>query len=231
MSEGITPELFARLESLYPQPQEGEISPWSFVAATAFSASNLPEAVPLVFQYASKDLKSDEHRLLLARKLKDAIFKSGLLSGFPKAINALAKLHTALPESLRDVKALRDVSMSTEELHRIGQEHFTRTYGETADSVQAFLREISPDFEHFSTTFAYGYTYSFSQVLTAADTSFAMVAALIASDTPPQIEWHLRGAMRNGASRVEVIAVRDISIEVAKVAGVVWKNQIPEVPT
>lgn len=83
--------------------------------------------------------------------------------------------------------------------------------------------------EHFSTTFAYGYTYGFSDVLTAAETSFAMVAALIAADTPRQIDWHLHGAIRNGASRAEIEAVRRISIEVSRAAGVVWKNDIPDV--
>jgi alkylhydroperoxidase/carboxymuconolactone decarboxylase family protein YurZ len=82
---------------------------------------------------------------------------------------------------------------------------------------------------YFSTTLAYGFIYSFSDVLSHVDTSFTMIAALIASDTPRQIDWHLRGAIRNGASTVEVKAVREIAIEVAQAAGIKWKNEIPNI--
>jgi alkylhydroperoxidase/carboxymuconolactone decarboxylase family protein YurZ len=65
--------------------------------------------------------------------------------------------------------------------------------------------------------------------MSQAETSFAMVAALIAVDTPLQIGWHLNGAVRNGASIAEIQAVRKISIEVARAAGVKWKNEIPDI--
>ncbi|KAF8526665.1 hypothetical protein BU17DRAFT_40406 [Hysterangium stoloniferum] len=52
-----------------------------------------------------------------------------------------------------------------------------------------------------------GYTNRFCGVLTIVETSFVMIAALIASDTPLQTEWYLRGAMRNGASEQEVRSV------------------------
>jgi alkylhydroperoxidase/carboxymuconolactone decarboxylase family protein YurZ len=52
---------------------------------------------------------------------------------------------------------------------------------------------------------------------------------LIASDTPRQIDWHLQGAVRNGASIAEIQAVRQIAIEVARAAGITWKNDIPDI--
>lgn len=58
-----------------------------------------------------------------------------------------------------------------------------------------------------------------------------MMSALIAIDAPRQVGWHLKGAIRNGASIDEVRAVRQISIEVAQAAGVVWKNDIPDLET
>jgi alkylhydroperoxidase/carboxymuconolactone decarboxylase family protein YurZ len=235
MAEVATPELLDHLRSLYPSQSNYLENPWYIAAAVAFSASNLPDAVPLVLQYALKDLKAqpsfnhEDDSLLLIRKIRDALFKSGLLSGYPKAINAMAALYRVLPDHLKDTKPLRDVSMSNESLARIGQDHFNLTYGETAGNVQAFLKNICPDFEFFSTAFAYGYVYAFPQVLSGIETSFAMVAALIASDTPKQIDWHLKGAVRNGAKISELQAVRKISIEVAQASGVVWKHEIPDV--
>lgn len=89
MSDIATPEFLSHIKSLYPaQPSELE-NPWFFVAAIVFSTSNLPDAVPLIFQHVLKDISqqstgADQDSLLLARKMKDAIFKSGMLSGYAK---------------------------------------------------------------------------------------------------------------------------------------------------
>ncbi|KAF8888062.1 hypothetical protein BD779DRAFT_475657 [Infundibulicybe gibba] len=232
MSELASPEFLSRMEALYPKEGE-QAGTWAPIVATAFSASNAPEAVPLVFQHAVRGLESRDERLLLVRKMKDAVFKSGMLSGYPKAINALIHLNTVLPDDLRDAAPLRDLSLTTSDLNRIGQEHFSRTYGDTTETVQSLLREIYPDLglaveEHFSTTFAYGYTYGFSQVLSAAETSFAMVAALIATDTPRQIECICRGDEEWRESGRGDGGAADLDGGFS-VAGVVWKGDIPDI--
>ncbi|KAG7443907.1 uncharacterized protein BT62DRAFT_1078097 [Guyanagaster necrorhizus] len=229
MAAVATHEFLTRLEALYPMQARGFVSPWSLVAATTFSASNLPEAVPEVFKYALKGVNTHDERQLLVRKLKDALFKSGLLSGYPKAINALSQLHPVTPTELRDTKPLRDLSLPIKTWTKIGQEYFDRTYGDTAATVQPFLKELYPDFEFFSTTFGYGYTYGYFGALSAAETSFTMVAALIANDTPRQVDWHLKGSLRNGATLDEVRAVRQIALDVARASGVQWKNEIPDI--
>jgi len=61
------------------------------------------------------------------------------------------------------------------------------------------------------------------------ETSYALVAALIAGDTPLQIGWHMSNARRVGASLEEAQAVRQTSIDVAKFCGVRWIHSIPEV--
>jgi hypothetical protein len=67
------------------------------------------------------------------------------------------------------------------------------------------------------------------EYLSPLETSYSLVAALIAGDTPQQIAWHLAGAKRCGASSEEVQAVRSIAIEVAKHCGIQWKNPVPEI--
>lgn len=83
----------------------------------------------------------------------------------------------------------------------------------------------------FSNTIGYGLTYGFTDILTPLETSYTLVAALIAGDTPKQITWHLDGAQRVGATLEEVEAVRMISMEVATLAGVRWREGVPEVKT
>ncbi|KAL1661170.1 AhpD-like protein [Schizophyllum commune] len=225
----IDATLLARMKTLYPtSATDAHDLTWALVAISAFSAANLPEAVPQVFAYALEGETSHETRLRFARSARDAIFKTGMLSGYPKAINALAKLHAATPEDLRKKESMRSSQSTTEQLHQTGEDLFTSTYGEKADDVRELLYDIYPDLGHFSITFAYGYVYGSMHALTSAETSFAFVAALIASDVPTQIDWHLQGARRHGATVGQINAVREIAIEASRAAGVSWKSPIPE---
>ena len=71
--------------------------------------------------------------------------------------------------------------------------------------------------------------YGNTSILSAVETSYTLVAALIAGDTPQQIAWHLDSAQRGGATLDEVRAVRHISVEVGKLAGIQWQHDVPEV--
>jgi len=81
----------------------------------------------------------------------------------------------------------------------------------------------------FSKTIGYGVVYGHTDIISSLETSYTLVAALIAGDTPQQIAWHLDGAQRAGATLDEVRAVREISIEVAKFSGVQWQHSVPQV--
>ena len=91
MAHIATPEFLSSLKRLYPPQSTYVKNPWYAVAAITFSASNCPEAVPLVLEYVLKDLDtiaaSHEDRLFAARKIRDAVFKSGMICGFPKVVH------------------------------------------------------------------------------------------------------------------------------------------------
>ena len=71
-------------------------NPWYLVTLVAFAAGNRPDAVPLLFNHVLRELERAQHefevpefdahgeRLLLARKFRDAIFKSGMTGGYSK---------------------------------------------------------------------------------------------------------------------------------------------------
>jgi len=81
----------------------------------------------------------------------------------------------------------------------------------------------------FSITIGYGVVCGHTDIISPLENSYALVAALIAGDTPQQIAWHLDGAQRAGATLDEVRAVRELSIEVAKLSGVQWQHSVPQV--
>ncbi|KXN82618.1 hypothetical protein AN958_02469 [Leucoagaricus sp. SymC.cos] len=226
----------SQIKSLYPLGRStGALpTPWYIVAAVAFSASNKPQAVPQIFQYVLQELNSNQdtksERFLLAQKIREALLKSALISGFPKAINSLQALNEAMPDELKERKIQRNINASLADFERVGTDLFRAVYGGASDNVRKLLDDIYPDMGYFSCTIGYGFVYGHTEVISALETSFTLVAALIAGDTPQQIFWHLNGARRGGATLEEVKAVRQISIEVANRCGISWSDGVPEVP-
>lgn len=237
-----------RLKTIYPHAASAGSkgmqvvsNPWYILTTVGFSGSNRPESVPAVFRHVLDDLagvhkkenvthaQAHNEKLLLARKFRDSLFKSGLTTGYPRAINSMVSLHEAMPEELRDTRPLRNLQTPIEEYMRRGENLFRSMYGETADPVQKLLDSILPDMGWFSNTIGYGATYGFTEVTTPLETSFILVAALISVDTPRQINWHLGNARRTGATLEQVKAARQIVMEVAETSGVRWKDGVPEI--
>ncbi|KAI0806830.1 hypothetical protein C8Q74DRAFT_1188908 [Fomes fomentarius] len=233
------PDFLSSIKSLFPpaSPQT-PTHLWPVIAAVSFSASNLPEAVPLVFKQALDDLvrtqqtagqTDHDEQLVLARKIREAVLQSGFLSGIPRAINSLVALHKVMPEHLRESKPLRDTKKTPEECDRRGEELFRNIYRDSTQNVQTLLNAAYPDLGWYCTTVGYGMTYGGTSVLAPLEVIYLMVTALIAVDSPRQIAWHLANARRAGAPLAEIRAVRHAALEVARRAGVVWREGVPEV--
>ncbi|THH32194.1 hypothetical protein EUX98_g1989 [Antrodiella citrinella] len=210
-------------------------SSWYLIASVAFSASNRPEAVPVVFHTALAELQREqleageestaahEAQLKLARRSRDCLFQAGLLCGYSRSINGLLALHETMPSHLRDSETLRNTEKSIQDYAKDGSTLYKKMYGDNADNVQNLLNRW------FSNTIGYGVVYGGADVLTQSESSFVIATANIAMGTPRQIAWHLKNAMNGGATLDEVQAVRKIAIEVASKAGVTWHEDIPEV--
>jgi len=245
MTSLASPEFLDQLKAIFPSrgvlgtPDEVIAQPWYLVAAVAFSASRHAEAVPAVFEFALGELKLVqigeapekvlEQRSKLASKIREAILQSGLLSGIPRVIESLIALSKVMPEELRSKEVLRDTKKSIEEYGINGERLFRSMYRETADTVQGLLDSAYLDLGWFCNTVGYGITYGGTDVLTQVETSYAIVAALIAIDAPRQITWHLANAQNGGATLEEAKAVREIAMRIAEKAGVKWKDGVPEV--
>ncbi|KAI0303521.1 hypothetical protein B0F90DRAFT_1711638 [Multifurca ochricompacta] len=246
MADPVSDTNLQYLKSLYPYHEPASSSdvienPWYLVVIVTLTAGNRPEAVPLVYKYVLDELERAQgkfnvpegkvysEKLLLSRKFRDAIFKCGMIAGYSKAINALASLLDATLEELRDTTRQRETALSLPELEKRGQKFFRDLYGETADDVQKLLDRIYPDMGWFSNTIAYGSVYGYTDILNQLETSYVLVGALIAADTPRQINWHLNNARRAHASFEQTSAVRQIAIKVSQSVGVSWRDGVPEV--
>ncbi|CAL1703377.1 unnamed protein product [Somion occarium] len=220
MAQLATAQFLQHLRSLYPHqsgspdtPSAIVGQPWYLIAAVAFSASNKPDATAVVFQYVLNDLEKvefaaekDRHaaRLAVARRIREAVLQSGLLSGYARAINSLVALHGVTPPELREQTTIRNTN-----------QHIT-DYAEN-------------DMGWFSNTVGYGITYRGTNVLSQVETSYVIATANICMDTPRQIAWHLANARHGGATVEQAKAVREIAMEVASAAGIQWTEAVPEV--
>lgn len=113
MADVAPAEFLQQLKTTYPQPASLQgakaiiYNPWYVAAAVGYTASNRPEAVPLVFLQVLGDLKNAQavqgvdateahkEQLLLARRTREGILKGGVLSGASRVWRFLRSLHVA----------------------------------------------------------------------------------------------------------------------------------------
>lgn len=112
MADLATPEFLSTLKAAFPPTAPNTPSYlWAMIAVVSFSASNIIEAVPLVFKYVLDDLiqaqtqagtpqdAAHAEQLVLARKIREAVLRAGLLCGMPRVSALLYIVHES--EALR----------------------------------------------------------------------------------------------------------------------------------
>ncbi|CAD6592504.1 MAG: hypothetical protein ASARMPREDX12_006159 [Alectoria sarmentosa] len=226
----ITPAL---LSSVREQPHLPRHA-WYFLTGATLSVLNMPHEIPTVFKHAiekgagSCDTKpGHEEQLEIARKMREALVKAAPIGGLPKAINALFLLKSATPPSLLDEPLgysptarpsdLYDVPQSTV-LHR-GQSFFDKVYGKVSKRVMSQMDRSGTEDLGITARLMYGYILSNTNVLSARETSFVLVAGLIPQDVPAQLKGHIKGCLNHGASVEEVKAVREVVIKICEASG------------
>ena len=99
MAHLATPQFLQRLRALYPAQNDTTSHAWYIVTAVAFSASNKPDAAAAVFKYVLNDLEQsntgatedlEATKLTVAKKTREAIMQSGLLSGYARVGRKIA---------------------------------------------------------------------------------------------------------------------------------------------
>lgn len=228
MSHILTP---ARLKTLASQPLLG--SNWYYIAAATFSVCNQPDAIPIIFEYmlASTPTATTAQHLLIARQIRESLLKGAALGGLPKAINSLTQLKHATPMELREPgntplrAAQPDVAASSDSDSR-GEMFFDQVYGKISARVKGQMSQAYPDLAHYALAHVYAPLLSYTGVLGPKETSLVVVACLVPQDVNPQLKGHLKGAINNGATKEEVMSVRDMSIMISKWCGVGWKSEV-----
>lgn len=120
-----------------------------------------------------------------------------------------------------------------------GQVFFERLYGKITKRVMGQMDRSGTEDLGLVARLVYGYILSNTNVLSAAETSFVMIAGLIPQDVNPQLKGHLRGALNGGATVEQVQAVRNVVVDICSAAGMKmldanspagfgWRNEVAD---
>ncbi|KAI9833508.1 MAG: hypothetical protein M1819_003667 [Sarea resinae] len=226
----ITPAL---LSCIRAHPQLPKHS-WYFITGVTLSVINRPDEIPKVFKDvmdhgigASDSKPEHEEQLRIARRLREALLKSAPIAGLPRVINALFALKSVTPPSLLDEPTGYSPTARPAELYETapsqilsrGQNFFDQLYGKVSKRIMGQMDRSGTEDLGVTARLMYGYLLSNTNVLTAAESSFVVMAGLIPLDVNPQLKGHLKGAINNGATVEEVRAVREVVMKICEASG------------
>lgn len=219
----MTPEFLDEIKRRSDLPPDT----WYFITASVLCVLNRPHEIPQAYISAMKDASGPEEKLRISRRMRDALVKVSAVAGMPKTINAMMELATVTPEEFADGTLgftptsrsgdLRYLS-SSQVLER-GRSFFAQIYGKVAMRVIGQMDRCGTPDLSLTAQLTYGYVLSNTEILGSAETSFVMISGLIPQDVNPQLKGHLRGALNGGATAAEVMAVRQVVIDICQAAG------------
>ena len=102
-----TTAFLTHLATLYPAPAPLR-NPYDYVAGIVFAAQNRPAAAAAAYAHGLAHFGAGA-AAATTRVFREALFKTGVLYGAPRMINALAAVKAAIPAALPDAPRYRYV--------------------------------------------------------------------------------------------------------------------------
>jgi alkylhydroperoxidase/carboxymuconolactone decarboxylase family protein YurZ len=137
-------------------------------------------------------------------RLDETLLQLVPFAGYARAINAFAALQEIAPHAARPARRSAD-------LRRRGEALCRRIYGPVYERMIARMAGFHPDLADWILADGYGRVLS-RPGLPIRERELIVVAVLSALKLPKQLESHVRGALRVGATKREVAAVQAIRL-------------------
>ncbi|KAK6080182.1 carboxymuconolactone decarboxylase [Seiridium cupressi] len=226
----MTPAFLATLRNYPTLPRHS----WYIIAASALTILNRPDEIARVYSFAMErgshgaELRpSQEDRLTISRRIREALIKTSAVGGVPKTINSLLSLKQVTPEELLDEPGSpsptgrpKDVyEVQSSEILERGRSFFDKIYGKIAKRIMGQMDRSGTEDLGLAARLVYGHILSNTSILSPTETSFVLIAGLIPQDVNPQLKGHLRGALNLGATVEEVRAVREVTVLICDAFG------------
>lgn len=98
-------------------------------------------------------------------------------------------------------------------------------YGKIGTRVKNQMYNAYPDLWQYAYNNVYGPLLSYTGIISAKETSFVVVSALIPQDVNPTLKGHLKGALNQGATKEEIESVCSLTFDLCDWSGNdKWKN-------
>ncbi|KAJ9612257.1 hypothetical protein H2200_003854 [Cladophialophora chaetospira] len=207
---------FSRLENIFAPDDQSELpstalSLWYILTTALLLAFHKEKLIGELWTYLSSrpELQSDEDLLSTARHVREACLKASTLVGFPRAINALLALQTAISSShpilsatlSRDESLRSSALLSPAEKFSRGMALFSRIYDKHTPRVISTMSACSGgDLTHFAIHSIYGELLAESAVIGDMETGVLEFVCCLADGVAPQAKGHFYGSRNLGAT-------------------------------
>jgi alkylhydroperoxidase/carboxymuconolactone decarboxylase family protein YurZ len=105
------------------------------------------------------------------------------------------------------------------EILKRGEMFFDNVYGKISKRIMGQMERCGTEDLGIVAKLMYGYLLSNTRILSAAETSYVLIAGLVPQDVNPQLRGHLKGALSNGATVEEVRATREMALRICQAVG------------
>ncbi|MBI4618275.1 MAG: carboxymuconolactone decarboxylase family protein [Planctomycetes bacterium] len=152
-----------------------------------------------------------------AASLREAFLQSYLFLGYPRAIEALGALNRALVSLGREeTEGIPPESppLDTAAVRTAGEELCRWIYGPVYEPLRRKVARLHPLLDRWMVEEGYGRVLSRPE-LSPREREFGVLPALVVLRAEPQLESHLRGALRVGATPAELEQIVGIAARLA----------------
>ncbi|KAL2830062.1 hypothetical protein BDW59DRAFT_141699 [Aspergillus cavernicola] len=221
--------LFEALESRFSKTTSIPTEKWSILAIAALVAGPDPERADQLYLYltSKEPYSTSPARKELVRRLREALFKSVIIVGVCKPIEAILAIAQVEKDEDKDYSPPTRENWACDETnHERGVGWFDKLYARNGASTLD-LFSAHKDFSWLSMEITYGLFLSDRQVLDDFDTQMVVLPAIMSQNLKKETHWHIRGTRRLGVSMEDVGIVCECVRLVAEFYGV----RLDKVPT
>ncbi|KAI8144540.1 AhpD-like protein [Fennellomyces sp. T-0311] len=209
-------KVLGEIQSLYASSQlpiRNEV--WYILTAVVLSTMNKAQDIPTVYKTVEQSVPEKEDQVQVMMRLREGIFKTFAIVGYPRVINSLAALQGAAPseilaklptQPIRSESSWQDIVQERER----GNQLFDAIYERHSSRVRQHMHTAYPDLAQTAINQLYGPILSETSIINAKETSLIMVAGLLAQDVPAQLRGHRYGALHQGATQQDLTRVEKL---------------------
>ncbi|KAI9271247.1 hypothetical protein EDC94DRAFT_682448 [Helicostylum pulchrum] len=178
----------------------------AMLLCVSLSASNHPHGIPIVVNKYLQHIETVQDQVKWVEYTRNAIVKSSVLSGIPRAINSQTAMYNSLPELHRSLlRKSPTLNQAKNYWKSRGSKLLQAVYGEEFDNADYILNNASSDLWKWIEQ-AYGNVFAETTYLDYIETELDVIVTLVQMNTLPQLQNHLKGAIRVGATEEQVKA-------------------------